>query len=233
MFDFELLASQSCMPICILLLPYSCFDCSLGGLEEPVIRPYTPISTQRLVGKFELMIKIYEQGAFSQFIAQLPIGGTVEFKHIPFNVKIQYPFRKQVGMLCGGTGVTPMLQALHAVLGTEGDETEKVAMVYGSRSSDDILAGPTLDAWAAESGGKFTCTHVLSHEPEGSAWPGARGFISRQLVETHLPAPGDDTHVFVCGPPAMYEALCGPRDQKEVTGLLAEMGYTAEQVFKF
>ena len=39
-------------------------------------------------------------------------------------------------------------------------------------------------------------------------------------------------HAFICQVP-MYEALCGPRDSKELTGTLATMGYTAEMVFKF
>lgn len=31
----------------------------------------------------------------------------------------------------------------------------------------------------------------------------------------------------------MYSALCGPRGEDEVKGLLADMGYKKEQVYKF
>ena len=42
-----------------------------------------------MLGQFELMVKVYENGALS---SQLGVaGGTVDFKHIPFNAKIQYP----------------------------------------------------------------------------------------------------------------------------------------------
>ena len=58
-------------------------------------------------------------------------------------------------------------------------------------------------------------------------------FGMKQLIEANMPPPSDDTMIFVCGPPPMYNALCGPRDQKELTGALAEMGYTAEMVYKF
>ena len=53
-------------------------------------------------------------------------------------------------MLSGGTGIMPMLQALHALLGTPGDATV-VDLVYGSKTEadPDILARGTLDAWAA------------------------------------------------------------------------------------
>lgn len=31
----------------------------------------------------------------------------------------------------------------------------------------------------------------------------------------------------------MYKALCGPREDEELTGVLADMGYKKEQVYKF
>ena len=39
--------------------------------------------------------------------------------------------------------------------------------------------------------------------------------------------------IFVCGPPAMYESLCGPRDDPELTGVLRDLGYSKDQVIKF
>ena len=198
-----------------------------------VVRPYTPISTNAMIGRFELLVKIYDQGAMSQHLDGLQIGDAVEFKHIPFNVKVQYPFKPKVGMLIGGTGIAPMIQALHAILGTA-DHTTAVSMLYASKVKEDILAQETLEAWAASSEGRFACKHVLSEEPDGSSWTGARGLITRELIEAHLPAPTDDVVIFVCGPPGMYESLCGPRNEpQDLKGILAEMGYTAEQVVKF
>lgn len=209
-----------------------------GGLDasgSAVVRPYTPISTNSMIGKFELLIKIYPEGLMSQHIDRLSIGDTMDFKHIPFNVKVQYPYKKKaVGMICGGTGVTPMIQALHALLGTPEDKTH-VSMLYGSRVNDDILAEELLNRWADASGGRFTCTHVLSQDPEvASAWRGCKGRISRELIQEHMPPPSEDCSIFVCGPPGFYDTLCGPRNEpNELTGLLKEMGYTAAQVVKF
>ena len=64
-------------------------------------------------------------------------------------------------------------------------------------------------------------------------WNNARTY--RHPAETmHLPAPTDDVVIFVCGPPGMYESLCGPRNEpQELKGILAEMGYAAAQVVKF
>jgi cytochrome-b5 reductase len=207
-----------------------------GGKDDegnPVVRPYTPVSTNAMLGKFELMVKVYPQGKLSQHMDGMAIGDTMNFKHIPFNVKTQYPFGKaKLGMIVGGTGITPMIQALHAVLGTGGDTTA-VSMLYGSRTEGDILGKETLDGWCASHGDRLKVQHVLSHEPEGSVWQGERGYIDKDRVAKYLPAPSEDCVLFVCGPPPMYAALCGDRGTKELTGLLADMGYSAEQVYKF
>lgn len=207
---------------------------------KPVIRPYTPVSTNAMVGKFELMVKVYPEGNMSQYLDQLEVGQPVHFKHVGGNVKIQYPFKNkpEIGMLVGGTGITPMIQALHLVLGTNGDSS-KVSMLYGSRTSKDILAQETLDAWVGSNPDRFKVTHVLSDEPaDSSSWNGARGFITRELIEANMPKPDSDCIIFVCGPPPLYVALSGPRDApgqppSELAGLLQEMGYRTEQVIKF
>jgi hypothetical protein len=44
-----------------------------------------------------------ENGYLSTYLCkELPIGGTVQFKHIAFNVKIPAPFKqKKIGMIAG------------------------------------------------------------------------------------------------------------------------------------
>jgi len=207
---------------------------------NPVIRPYTPVSTNAMVGKFELMVKIYPDGKMSSYLDSLEVGQPMHFKHVGGNVKIQYPFneKKEIGMLIGGTGITPMIQALHCVLGSKAD-TSKVSMLYGSKTSKDILAKETLDAWAASFTDRFQVTHVLSEEPaEGSSWTGARGFITREMIEANFPKPESDCLIFVCGPPPLYNVFSGPRDAPgqpptELAGILKDIGYRTEQVIKF
>jgi cytochrome-b5 reductase len=206
--------------------------------EEDVVRPYTPVSTNQLNGCFDLLIKDYgETGKMSHYLCHtMAVGEPVEFKHIEFNVKIQAPFRqKKIVCLVGGTGITPMIQALHAILGDEEAENE-VVMLYGSREAGDILGKTMIDAWAAEYPEKLKVVHILSHEPEDSEWKGRRGHISKEIMEEFVPGgpeQGDDIIVFICGPPPMYNALSGPRGEEDVKGLLGEMGYKKGQVYKF
>ena len=129
-----------------------------------------------------------------------------------------------------------MIQALHAILGsTEENRDTKVTMLYGSKFADDILGTELLHTWVANYPDRLEVIDVLSHEPADSDWKGARGFIDRALMESHLPPPTSAIKllIVVCGPPPMYNALCGPREEKDIKGLLGEMGYSTEQVYKF
>ena len=84
-------------------------------LHRPVMRPYNPISPDTAVGSFQLLIKTYEEGICSAYADQLKPGDIVRFKQLEGNVKPwQYPFHlREITMVAGGTGITPMIQALY------------------------------------------------------------------------------------------------------------------------
>ena len=208
-----------------------------GGDGEPVVRPYTPTSTNSMLGAFELVVKVYPDGTLSRAMSEMAIGEALQFKHVPQNVKVQYPFSaSHVAMLVGGTGITPMVQALHAILGTPGDTTV-ITMLLGNKTEEDILLRTQLDHWSAAFPDRLRITHVLSDAPPPAAaessWSGERGFITSELIRTHVPPPAENPLVMVCGPPPMYDALCGARDESALTGTLAALGYDASQVVKF
>jgi cytochrome-b5 reductase len=135
-------------------------------------------------------------------------------------------------MIVGGTGITPMLQALHALLGTPGDDTE-ISLVVSNRAQKDILAREALASWEVEHSGRLRITHTLTREPEGSGWQGRRGRIDRALLQELIPPPSEDVAVFVCGPAGMYTYVSGPRGEEGLQGVLADMGYAPSQVVKF
>jgi len=177
----------------------------------------------------------YDKGKMSQHLLKLKVGDKLEFLHGPRNVKIQYPFKaKHIGMIVGGTGITPMIQALHAILGDTKSDS-RVTLLYGSRTSEDILGKEILDFWQRRYPHRLEVVHVLSEEPEDSPWQGRRGFISKRLIEQTLPPPtkGQNVMIFVCGPPALYEIFCGPQDEPLLTGILYDVGYHESQVYKF
>ena len=140
-------------------------------------------------------------------------------------------------MLCGGTGIAPMYQALVKMLADPADASV-VTLLYGNKSPEDILLRKELDALAAKHPSRLKLTHVIgaaadAKPPEG--WDGEVGWIDAARIKRLCPPPAPDTLVFVCGVPALYSVLCGPRGDAALPpeSALATLGYTKEMVFKF
>ena len=87
-FEFGLPEGRSLdLPVCACILAKGPND----EKGEPIVRPYTPMSDNSMTGKFQLLVKNYpESGTMSKHLHSLPIGTMVPFKHIAFNIKIQY-----------------------------------------------------------------------------------------------------------------------------------------------
>ena len=82
-----------------------------------VIRPYTPISHPGARGHFELLFKVYEMGKMTRHLANLSVGDAVEMRGPTgrFNFRKLLPPLDNLALVCGGTGLTPMLQLLRCV----------------------------------------------------------------------------------------------------------------------
>ena len=133
-------------------------------------------------------------------------------------------------------------QALRRLLGTAGDE-RKVVLIYGSRSVGDILLKDEIDEWARTHPHRLSVVYVVGEAAGERAPPGWQttdtytaeaGWIDEQKIRKHAFGPAIDTLVLVCGLPAMYAALCGPREETSVRegSTLAALGYTREMVAK-
>lgn len=128
-----------------------------------------------------------------------------------------------------------MYQLIRAIFKNPTDKT-KVTLVFGNLSEPDILLKPELQDLENTYPNRFRAFYVLDHPPEG--WMQGKGHITKELLKTVLPEPKEgNVKVFVCGPPGLYKAISGakksPADQGELTGMLKELGYSKEQVYKF
>lgn len=223
-----------------------------------LVRPYTPISSQHETDYVRLLVKTYPQGNMSKHMDNMEVGkDQLLFWQIPFNIKEQYPFgnRKLILMLAGGTGLTPMYQALLRMFGS--DETNelntRVVLLYGSRTVEDIFLRKEIDAMVQKYPNHLRVVHVLSHEQNDSVFTKEsgyeKGFISLDLLqriykeETELlskqvetPLTEDDVRAWVCGPPIFYNIMSGPREEKEKLpedALLHKLGMNLSQIVKF
>jgi len=88
-----------------------------GADGKPVIRPYTPITKEDTLGYFDLLVKVYPEGIMSKHIDELKPGDSLEIKgpipKFPYTANM----KKEIGMVAGGTGITPMYQVLLKILG--------------------------------------------------------------------------------------------------------------------
>ena len=125
-----------------------------------------------------------------------------------------------------------MYQVIDTIIRNPADKT-KVKLVFCNVSERDIILKDQLDKWAKDP--RVTVSYVLDKAPAG--WKGGAGFVNQKMLSTLLPAPAPGNMVYVCGPPGMMASVSGnkksPSDQGDLTGILADMGFTKEQVFKF
>jgi cytochrome-b5 reductase len=128
-----------------------------------------------------------------------------------------------------------MWQVMQAIASNPADKT-KVTLIYTNRTEKDILLREEFDR-LAKTDDRFNVIYGLDTLPKG--FNGFQGFVNNDIAAKLLPKPelGQKTKIFVCGPPAQVESLGGPKGPKgsqgEFGGLLAKMGYKADQVYKF
>ncbi|XP_034382648.1 NADH-cytochrome b5 reductase 3 [Cyclopterus lumpus] len=212
-----------------------------------VVRPYTPVSSDDDKGYVDLVVKIYfkdvnpkfpEGGKMSQYLESLRINDTIDFrgpsgllvykgkgvcaiqqdKKSPADTKTA----KHVGMIAGGTGITPMLQLITAVMKDPQDQTV-CYLLFANQTEKDILLRPELEEIQVNNPDRFKLWFTLDRAPED--WEYSQGFIGEDMVREHLPPPGDDSLILMCGPPPMIQFACNPN--------LDKVGHSSERRFTF
>ncbi|KAJ3364697.1 NADH-cytochrome b5 reductase [Allomyces javanicus] len=197
--------------------------------DKDVQRSYTPVSSNDLKGYFDLLIKSYPTGNISKLVAELEIGETISVKGPKGQFKYTPNMVRAIGMIAGGTGITPMFQVIQAVLANPEDNTQ-LRLIFANVNEEDILMKAELDALVAAHPDQFAVYYVLNNPPAG--WTGGVGFVTKDIVAQHLPGAAKDVKVLLCGPPPMVKAL---------TGYAEELGFDKaqtiskanDQVFKF
>jgi len=175
---------------------------TIGG--KLVQRSYTPTSSDDDVGFFDLLIKSYPTGNISKHFGELKVGDYVDIKGPKGQMRYSPAFAKNIGMIAGGTGITPMLQIIRAALKNPADQT-KLSLIYANVSESDILLKSELDSLAAKHPDQFKVYYVLNNPPEG--WKGGVGFVTKEMIEEHLPVHAADHKALLCGPPPMITAM--------------------------
>src|SRR6266702_2212700 len=114
------------------------------------------------------------------------------------------------------TGITPMIAIIRWILTKRLDV--ELFLIFANKTEADIIFREEWDRGVREHP-NFHCYHVLEQPP--ADWTMGVGRVTADMLRAHLPAPGPDTIVFLCGPPPMVEAL---------ESTLKDLGYSEEAV---
>ena len=189
--------------------------------EDEIERKYTPTTSDDEVGYVDLVIKVYapgvpmpfvDGGKASTYLDSLKVGdtmkvagplGMIEYKGkgLFTNGRKQLA-KKAVGMIAGGSGITPMLQVIAAVLKDPNDSTT-LSLIFGNKTEDDILVRDMLDGYQKAHPDRFKLWYTLDNPPAN--WKYGKGFVTEQMIKDHLPAAGPGTVTLNCGPPGMVK----------------------------
>ncbi|CAJ0550799.1 Ff.00g107290.m01.CDS01 [Fusarium sp. VM40] len=171
---------------------------------KTINRSYTPISNNNDLGKLELVIKCYPDGLLTgRYLANLELGDEVQFRGPKGAMRYQRGLCKRIGMLAGGTGITPMFQIIRAICEDDRDLTQ-VSLVYANRSEQDILLRNELETFARRYPQNFRLYYLIENAP--ADWTYGTGYATQALMEEKFPAPGPDSKIMLCGPPGMIKA---------------------------
>ncbi|GLT53673.1 hypothetical protein SLA2020_269300 [Shorea laevis] len=133
---------------------------------------------------------MYPQGRMSHHFREMRVGDYLSVKGPKGRFKYQPGQVRAFGMLAGGSGITPMFQVARAILENPKDTTQ-VHLIYANVTYEDILLKP----------------------PE--VWHGGVGFVTKEMIQTHCPAPAPDVQILRCGPPPMNKAMGAHLDALE------------------
>jgi cytochrome-b5 reductase len=214
---------------------------------KTIIRPYTPISCDDDKGYTDLLVKVYfanthpkypEGGKMSQHLEKMDIGDTIDVRgpngllvyqgRGTFAIKADKKSTpklitvKRLGMISGGTGITPMMQVIRHIFKDPKDTTE-VWLLFANQTEDDILLRPELEALREQQPDRFKLWFTVDRAPPG--WKYSEGFVNEEMIREHLPSPGRDTMILMCGPPPMIQFACNPN--------LDKAGFSQEMRFAF
>lgn len=134
-FDFPDANMEFGLPIGGHVFFYATVQDPETGKEEEIARKYTPTSEVHQKGYCEFIIKIYRAGEnprfphggkMTQYLERMQVGkhlkmegpkGRLSYSGCGnFYINKKYTIKKKIGMIAGGSGITPMFQIIQSVV---------------------------------------------------------------------------------------------------------------------
>ncbi|OLN97038.1 NADH-cytochrome b5 reductase 2-like protein 1 [Colletotrichum chlorophyti] len=179
-------------------------------------------------GYLELMVKRYPDGKQSTHLHTLAPGQKLLFAAAIKGHQWKPNSYPHITLIAGGAGITPLYQLAQGILRNPQDKTA-MTLVFGVNSDQDLLLRQEFAQMEKQFPDRFKAVYTVSNPGPNS--PYRKGYVTKKLLEEVVPSPeAGNTKVFVCGPPAMEEALVGKRSSP---GILEQLGYRRDQIHRF
>ena len=138
----------------------------------------------------------------------------------------------QITLIAGGSGITPIYQLIQGILKNP-EERTKITLVYGVNSDEDILLRDRFVEFDKKFPARFKAFYTVSKPSEGSSLP--KGYIDKHFLQKAIQELRvEDNMIFLCGPPPMEKAMLGNKGFfGGEGGILDQLGYTKDRVYKF
>ncbi len=184
---------------------YLTFKAILGGQE--VRRSYS-ISSSPSQNELRVAVKRIENGVFSAYATKtLKTGDSLEV--MPpmgnFSVSPTATNCKNYVFFAAGSGITPVISMIKAILESEKDST--IFLFYGNKTAADTIFKNELDQLAAANP-NFKLSYILSREESGNALTNGR--IDKSKCDTLFNASLSSLElagIYSCGPQEMIMAV--------------------------
>ncbi len=170
--------------------------------------PFSISSEPRDDGSLDMTVK--ELGDFTSTIGETE-PGTTAYLDGPFGAFTmgRHPSDSYV-YLVGGIGITPVMSHLRAA--ARRGEQARLILLYGAQTLEDVAFREEIESLKDRL--DLSVTLVLEQPPRD--WEGERGFITTEVIERAVGDP-DGHEYYMCGPPAMVDAVSGALEQVGVS----------------
>jgi stearoyl-CoA 9-desaturase NADPH oxidoreductase len=163
-------------------------------------RPYSPASSES-ARHIELTIGRHDGGLVSTYLCDHARPGmVVGLDSVGGDFVLPAIRPRRMLFVSGGSGITPVMSMLRT-LRADGFEGE-VTFVHYARSPQEACYADEL---ATMSGVRVL--HGYTRDGSGASAGDLTGYFDADHLAAAMPAGTDDTAVFVCGPPALVEAV--------------------------
>ncbi|KAF9764406.1 NADH-cytochrome b5 reductase 2 [Nosema granulosis] len=214
-------------------LKNSSFFVRINDKDNLRSRPYTPISVDN--NEWMFLIKSYNCGGVADWICSRNPGEKLVISEPIYKIAYIDQESKNVLMLAGGTGITPMLQFINRCA-----RNLRYTVVFSNKTVDDIIINGEMVKKNVK------VYHVISNEIECNqieqkkcSEKYLRGRVTGKTINEITQEANLDKFDFVycCGPESYMDDVCGKKaedkTQGELSGFLKELGYTKNEVYKF